>query len=125
MKSVLTWVGSSVLPNNDVHIADLDGEPAGFLAMSEELLAHLYVHPDAQHRGVGSMLLDHAKRLRPRGFSLYVFQRNTSARSFYEARGLRLVRLGDGSGNEEREPDALYAWSPAGVERSDRATGPP
>jgi ribosomal protein S18 acetylase RimI-like enzyme len=120
-EEVLEWVTSSVLLNDDVRIADLDGQPAGFLALSEELLDHLYVHPDAQHRGVGSTLLDHAKRLRPRGFSLWVFQRNTIARRFYEARGVRLVRLSDGSGNEEREPDALYSWSPAGNENvSDR-----
>jgi ribosomal protein S18 acetylase RimI-like enzyme len=120
-EQVLEWVAGSVLPNDDVHIADLDGEPAGFLALSEELLDHLYVHPDAQHRGVGSTLLDHAKRLRSSGFSLWVFQRNTSARRFYEARGVRLVRLSDGSGNEEGEPDALYSWSPTGNESvSDR-----
>jgi hypothetical protein len=45
-----------------------------------------------------------------------VFQRNTSARSFYEGHGVRLVRLSDGSGNEEHEPDALYSWSPTGNE---------
>ena len=30
---------------------------------------------------------------------------------FYEARGFALVRETDGSGNEEREPDALYLWT--------------
>jgi hypothetical protein len=35
-----------------------------------------------------------------------------AARSFYERRGLRLVELTDGAGNEEREPDALYEWRP-------------
>lgn len=32
------------------------------------------------------------------------------ARSFYESYGFRLVRTTEGSGNEEREPDALYEW---------------
>jgi hypothetical protein len=41
-----------------------------------------------------------------------VFQRNAAARRFYEARGLELVALGDGSENEEGEPDALYEWRP-------------
>jgi len=30
---------------------------------------------------------------------------------FYEARGFALVRETDGSGNEEKEPDALYLWT--------------
>ena len=29
-----------------------------------------------------------------------------------EHHGLELVQLTDGSGNEEREPDARYAWRP-------------
>ena len=29
-----------------------------------------------------------------------------------EHNGLELVELTDGSGNEEREPDARYAWRP-------------
>jgi hypothetical protein len=41
-----------------------------------------------------------------------VFQRNERARTFYERRGCHVVELTDGSGNEEREPDALYEWVP-------------
>ena len=34
-------------------------------------------------------------------------------RRFYERNGCRVVELTDGSGNEEREPDALYEWAPS------------
>ena len=72
------------------------------------------------------------KELRPGGFTLWVFQRNTGARRFYERRGLRLVELTDGAGNDEREPDASTvaarrlvpsrgrAWPKAGLEAEDR-----
>ncbi len=53
-----------------------------------------------------------AKRRRPEGFRLWVFQKNEGARRFYERHGFRLVELTDGSRNEEREPDALYEWTP-------------
>jgi hypothetical protein len=43
---------------------------------------------------------------------LYAFQRNTRARGFYERRGFVAVEFGDGSGNEEGEPDVLYQWTP-------------
>ncbi len=52
---------------------------------------------------------------RPDGFALWVFQQNDGARRFYERHGLRLVRETDGSGNEERTPDALYEWRPSGA----------
>jgi len=57
-------------------------------------------------------LLDHAKRLRPGGLELWVFQRNEGARRLYERCGFRLVRLTNGAGNMESEPDALYEWRP-------------
>ncbi len=41
---------------------------------------------------------------------LWTFQQNLRARAFYEARGFVLVQLTDGSDNEEKTPDALYAW---------------
>lgn len=50
----------------------------------------------SQRQGVGSMLLEHAKWLRAAGFTLWVFQRNMTARGFYEKRGLKPVRLTDG-----------------------------
>jgi ribosomal protein S18 acetylase RimI-like enzyme len=76
-------------------------------------MEHLYVAPEHHRRGIGAALIERAKERRPAGFRLWVFQRNTGARDFYEHHGFRLVELTDGSGNEEKEPDALYEWSGA------------
>ena len=108
------WIRDVMLPGHDVVVAEVEGRLAGFAALHGDLLGHLYVHPDRQGRGIGDALLARVKELRPGGFRLWVFQRNTGARRFYERRGLRLVELTDGAGNEEREPDALYEWRPAG-----------
>jgi ribosomal protein S18 acetylase RimI-like enzyme len=101
-----------VLARNEVHVAEEEGAIVGFVALGENTVEHLYVRPDRQGRGVGGELLELAKHRRPGGFTLYVFQRNAEARRFYERRGLRVLALGDGSGNEEGEPDALYEWRP-------------
>ena len=106
------WIRDVMLPGHDVVVAEVDGRLAGFAALHGELLGHLYVHPELQGRGVGAALLSRTRELRPGGFRLWVFQRNTGARRFYERHGLRLVELTDGAGNEEREPDALYEWLP-------------
>jgi GNAT superfamily N-acetyltransferase len=84
----------------------------GFAALSVDLLEHLYVHPQAESRGIGTALLALSKDRRPGGLRLWVFQKNSSARRFYERHGFRLVQLTDGRGNEEGEPDALYEWQP-------------
>jgi GNAT superfamily N-acetyltransferase len=107
------WLATVMLPGHEVWVAERDGEVVAFAALTEELLGHLYVRPDAQGRGVGSALLEKAKERRPAGFDLWVFQQNEGARRFYERHGLTCVELTDGSGNEERTPDARYAWRPS------------
>jgi L-amino acid N-acyltransferase YncA len=105
-----SWIRSVVVPRHEVYVAEEDGQVVGFAALSSDMLMWIYVHPSAQGRGAGSALLAKAKELRPDGFRLWTFQRNEGARRFYERHGCRLVQLTDGAGNEEREPDALYAW---------------
>ena len=61
--------------------------------------------------GIGSRLLDvvinEAKLVTP-VLRLYAFQCNEAARRFYERHGFTAVAFGDGSGNEEGEPDVRY-----------------
>ena len=52
---------------------------------------------------------------------LWTFQRNTNARRFYEKYGFMLVEETDGTRNEEKEPDAMYAWLPDTATRVPRA----
>jgi ribosomal protein S18 acetylase RimI-like enzyme len=106
------FIRDVMLPNNEVWVAEVDGRVVGFAGLGDDLLRHLWVRPDAQNRGTGAALLDKAKERRPDGFRLWVFQKNTGARRFYERHGFTLVELTDGQRNEEKEPDALYEWRP-------------
>jgi putative acetyltransferase len=111
-EEVLAWIKEVMPQHEEVWVAEDEGRVIGFFALSDDLLYHLYVYPELQGRGAGSALFDVVKELRPDGFRLWVFQRNMQAREFYEHRGMRVVELTDGLGNEEREPDALYEWRP-------------
>jgi GNAT superfamily N-acetyltransferase len=104
------WVKDHVMRDLEVRIAERDGVIAGFSALHQGTIEHLYVHPDHQDKGVGSLLLEEAKARVPEGLELWTFQRNERARRFYEGRGFRLIKLTDGAGNEEREPDVRYVW---------------
>jgi GNAT superfamily N-acetyltransferase len=110
-----TFIREVVMRDLEVWLCEEEGGVLGFAALGEDMLEHLYVCPEAQGRGIGSELLTLAKKQRPRGFRLWVFQKNGGARRLYERHGLVLVELTDGAGNEEREPDALYEWRPAPV----------
>ncbi|WP_334359766.1 MULTISPECIES: GNAT family N-acetyltransferase [unclassified Bradyrhizobium] len=82
----------------------------GMIAFHDDWIEQLYVLPEAQGRGIGTELLDVAKRASER-LQLWTFQRNARARRLYEARGFALVEETDGAGNEEKEPDARYLWT--------------
>jgi putative acetyltransferase len=105
----LSYFRDCVFRTCEVWLAGV-GEPEGFCAFQPGWVDHLYVRPDRQGKGIGTALLARAMQDNAR-LELWVFQRNTTAISFYRARGFRLVRRTDGSRNEEREPDALFAWA--------------
>jgi ribosomal protein S18 acetylase RimI-like enzyme len=105
------FIRDVLLPKNEVWVAEDDGgRVIGFVGLGDDFVWHLWVLPEEQNRGVGTALLELAKERRLEGLQLWVFQRNVGARRFYERHGFALVELTDGSGNEEREPDARYAW---------------
>jgi GNAT superfamily N-acetyltransferase len=113
---VLEWIEDVVLGNSLVMLAvDDHRNVGGFASVQSGVLEHLYVSPQLQGHGLGTLLLAAAKEESPRGLRLHVFQRNLSARRFYEQRGFKLVELRDGSSNEEGEPDAVYEWIGSGA----------
>ena len=115
---VLKWIRDVVLRNSAVTLAvSAGGQAGGFASFSSGGLEHLSVSPHSQGQGLGTLLLAAARQENPRRLRLHAFQRNLSARQFYERRGFRLVELRDGSANEEGEPDAVYEWASSGPRR--------
>jgi len=107
------FVSTVMLPSNEVWVVAEGGVVVGFAAFSHDLLGYLYVAPAAQRRGIGRALLDHVKKRRPDGFTLWTHQPNAQARAFYEREGLSAVEFTDGATNEEKVPDVRYEWRPS------------
>jgi chorismate mutase/ribosomal protein S18 acetylase RimI-like enzyme len=107
-------------PEQEAWVAEQDGEIVGYLVVTPEWLDSLYVHPDVTGQGIGSVLLDLVKGLRPDGFGLWVFQSNVAAQRFYRRHGLVEVERTDGSGNEEQAPDIKMVWPGAVAELRSR-----
>lgn len=105
----LAFFQEHVFPASEVWIAEAEGQPIGFAAAKLDWLDHLYVDPAWHGQGVGQTLLSAAREGRPE-LNLWTFQENAQARRFYERHGFRLIATTDGSGNEERMPDAHYRW---------------
>jgi GNAT superfamily N-acetyltransferase len=110
LDDAVAYFGDHVLANEQVWVAEADGEVVGFIALDGGHVDHLYVFSAYQGRGIGDALIGLAKRNRSSGLTLWTFQRNSRARHFYEKRGFVAVEFTDGAGNEEKEPDVLYNW---------------
>lgn len=106
----LAWVSGWDLTAYDVWLATRDGHVAGYSRATPTWLDDLYVHPDHQGSGVGSVLFDTVAAHRPHGFCLWVFESNAPARAFYGRRGCLELERTDGAGNEEHAPDIRVAW---------------
>jgi GNAT superfamily N-acetyltransferase len=110
---VRRWIRQRLIPAGGVTVAVVDEQVIGFVASSSKdgsWIDHLYLHPVWVGRGIGTRLLEHARRELSPPIRLYTFQCNESARRFYERRGFQAIAFGDGSGNEEQCPDVLYEW---------------
>jgi ribosomal protein S18 acetylase RimI-like enzyme len=122
---VEAWVREVVLPGSAVWVAEGDATEGaadsagsesseravvGYAAVADGVLDALYLLPGVRRRGLGTLLLDRAKAHSPHGLTLFVFQRNTDARAFYERHGFTVLDANDGSRNMEHEPDLSMRW---------------
>ncbi|MCR9242352.1 MAG: GNAT family N-acetyltransferase [Rhodobiaceae bacterium] len=110
------WHHFSTMPTQqETWVAKHNGRIAAFLAISAgrpNWIDHLYVHPSAQNKNLGALLLDQAKISAPHGFQLWTFRQNRGAQRFYERHGLTIAERTDGRRNEEHLADLRYVWRP-------------
>ena len=113
-QDVRGWIGRTLIRAGRTTVATMDGLIVGFMTGSNDgrysWIDHLYLLPGWIGRGIGTQLLDCARRELSSPIRLYTFQCNQGARHFYEDRGFKAIAFGDGSGNEEKCPDILYEW---------------
>ena len=110
---VRRWLATELVPNHEAWVAvEGDGTVVGLMALSDDMIEQLYVTPAWIGRGLGRRFVTLAKERRPAGLDLYCFAANSRARRFYERSGFEPIAFGDGSGNQERQPDVRYAWRP-------------
>jgi ribosomal protein S18 acetylase RimI-like enzyme len=96
LEDQLRALEQKIVPHNRVLLV-LDPRTSaviGFLAYTSETVSNLYVHVDYQNKGIGSMLLDIAKRNSSGVLRLFTFERNMRARQFYERHGFKIIRQG-------------------------------
>jgi ribosomal protein S18 acetylase RimI-like enzyme len=100
---------SHILKKNRVWVVEGENRPVAFLAMENDFIDQLYVHPDYHRRRIGEALLDFARKQSPDHLWLYTLQANVNARAFYEKNGFIAEKFGI-SPPPESAPDVEYHW---------------
>ena len=98
-----------VLIDNEIWVADVANRPVAFMAMNEDFVDQLYIHPNYWRQGIGKALLNFAREQSPKHVWLYTLQVNVNARAFYEKNGFVAEKFGV-SPPPESAPDVEYHW---------------
>ncbi len=114
-EAIRSWIQDDLIPKSEVIVIVSELSLFGFLAISKDSshgwIEHLYLDPSTVGMGLGSLLLEEAKRILGAPIRLYTFQQNEDARRFYRRHGFREIEFSDGAANEEKIPDVLLEWS--------------
>lgn len=78
------------LPIAETWVFEIDGRVMGFIALIENEVGAVFVHPDHHRKGIGNKLLDKAKELREE-LEVEVFRKNAIGRAFYAKYGFELI----------------------------------
>ena len=100
---------SHVLTKNKVWVAGVDERVVAFMAMENDFIDQLYIHPDFWRKGFGARLIKFARVQSPEHVWLYTLQANVNAMAFYEKNGFVAEKFGL-SPAPENAPDVEYHW---------------
>ena len=95
----------AMIPQAEVYVSD-DNGVNGFIGITGDYIAGIFVDSSARTGGIGSQLLDHAKENRQK-LSLSVYKKNVTAVSFYRKRGFQI----DAEGVDPQTSESEYTMS--------------
>ena len=82
-------------------------EIKGFVGLSDDYIAGIFVRSSAQSGGIGKILLDYSKSSREQ-LTLSVYQKNTRAVKFYQREGFHIQREGMDENTGEKEYEMCW-----------------
>lgn len=100
-------MASIYLPNSETYLAIEDEKIVGFIAMTDNFLAAIFVDNQIQGKGIGKELLNIVKDTRTM-IQLKAYQKNTKTVEFYKSQGFEIM-----SKNKEEETgeyEFLMEW---------------
>lgn len=81
-----------ILPDAEIYVHEDDTADFidGFIGLTDNYIAGIFVKEDKQSKGIGKQLLNYVKNIKP-NISLSVYQKNTKAVCFYKREQFQIV----------------------------------
>lgn len=81
-----------ILPDAEIYVHEDDTADFidGFIGLTDNYIAGIFVKEDKQSKGIGKQLLNYVKNIKP-NISLSVYQKNTKAVRFYKREQFKIV----------------------------------
>ncbi len=89
-------------------VAVIQDQIVGFIVVIDSVITQIFVDVDRQRAGIGTVLLNQAKKMYPNGLSLTTLAQNRQARLFYEKHGFAPGTAGINPINGQ--PNLEYHW---------------
>jgi putative acetyltransferase len=101
--------------STNIIIAEIDNRILGFMVVKlpERELQQIFIDPNYQNQGIGSILVNKAKEICPQELKLTVLQQNQKACRFYEKHGFIAGKLSINKVNGQ--PCIEYSWFPQDI----------
>lgn len=80
----------TMIPQAEVYVLEGDRGVNGFIGVTGDYIAGIFVDRSVRAHGIGSQLLDFVRKSRQR-LSLSVYKKNATAVSFYRNRGFQVI----------------------------------
>lgn len=108
------WTGhletvQALLPQAELYVYEdkASGEALGFIGLTDDYIAGIFVKEAAQSKGIGKLLLDHVKALKTK-LRLNVYQKNKRAVAFY--RREQFLVKSESIDGDTQEKELTMAW---------------
>lgn len=96
-----------ILPQVEVYVYENENEILGFVGLTENYIAGIFVKRDMQSKGIGKQLLDYIKKLK-NNLTLQVYEKNQRAVKFYTKENFKIQSENIDENTNEKE--FLMSW---------------
>lgn len=97
----------AMLPQSELYVYEMDSDIQGFIGLTDNYVAGIFVDENMQSKGIGKQLLCYVKLIKD-SLTLQVYKKNERAVRFYEREGFKIQY--EKTDEKTKECELLMLW---------------